>query len=396
MSIDEKQDPWSTNIEDGHKVDLLDVPKRVYTTPFLDELVSRPLNPLTLPKLIVGVALCGILYLAQKVLVLLPEAPAGTNDFLGYALKKEFTGLSQVDSILSLLVWAFSEQVSGSDLNKRLQCLYFLMNLIPVIYIWTVEGYRNGNQLTLVSWASLYAVYQLVGIGKVAPVYYLISLYTTDRKVYTRPTGRPIPSSVARVLPAALCFGYVVPTILMFTQYGDNMAQQNAIAFWQPSPVYVSILTWVFSGILRYVSPTTKSLDWEIFDQKDLGSLRIGYALCFFTTAVLHICVFVYAHLSPSVSFVKAFFDLPTVASMSLGHDISGFWKYDMLLCFGAVATWCLYSVYELRRLGYVTTRTAVGAAMATSLGNIVIGPGATYAALWAWREDIIAGLVKE
>ncbi|GKT53993.1 FAD binding domain-containing protein [Colletotrichum tofieldiae] len=396
MSIDDKEDPWSTNIEGGHKIDLLDVPERIHATPFFDELISRPLNPSTLPKLLVGVILCGILYLAQKVLLLSPGAFAGTNNFLGHALKKDFTGFPQVDSILSILVWAFSESTSGPDPNKILQCLYFLMNLIPLIYIWTVEGYRNGNNLTLVSWPSLFAMYQLVGIGKVAPVYFLISLYTTRRGVYYRPTGRPIPSSVARVLPASLCFGYVLPTVLMFIQYGDNKVQQNAIAFWQLSPVYVSILTWGFSGFLRYVSPTNKSLDWEIFENKDIFSLQIGYAVCFFITAVLHICVLIYAYFSPPVSLFTAFFDLPNVAAMSLGNDIGGFWKYDMILCFGAVAIWCLFSVYELRRLGYVTMRTAIVAAVSTLLGHILVGPGATYAALWAWREDVIAQLIKQ
>ncbi|KZL67421.1 fad binding domain-containing protein [Colletotrichum incanum] len=395
MSIDDKEGPWSTNIEGGHKLDFLDVPKRAHATPYFDELVSRPLNPSTLPKLFIGVVLCGILYLAQKVLFLSPETFAGTNSFLGHALKMKFTGFSQVDSTLSLLVEAFSESTSGSDPNKKLQCLYFLMNLIPLIYIWTVEGYRNGNNLNLVSLPSLFAVYQLVGIGKVAPVYFLISLYTTGRGVYNRPTGRPIPSLVARVLPVAMCLGYVIPTILMFIQYGDNVVQQNAIAFWQPSPVYVSVLTWSFSGILRYVSSTTKSLDWEIFENKDLFSLKIGYAICFFTTATLHICVLVYAHFSPSVSFFTAFLDLPNVATMSLGNDLAGFWKYDMLLCFGAVAIWCLYSVYELRRLGYVTTQTAIVVAVLNLLGHILVGPGATYAALWAWREDVVAQLVK-
>ncbi|WYZ44688.1 hypothetical protein EsH8_VIII_000004 [Colletotrichum jinshuiense] len=395
VSIDDKEAAWSTNIEGGHKLDLLDVPKRAHATPFFDELASRPLGSSILPKLAVGAALCGIFYVAQRVLLLSPEAFARDQSFLGHPLKREFTGLPPVDAILSLLAWAFSEPTSGHDPNKTLQCVYFLTNLIPVIYIWTVEGYRNGNHLSLVSWPSLLAVYQLVGIGKVAPIYFLVSLYTTRRGVYSRPTGRPIPSSVAKALPVSLVLGYVLPTILMFLQYGDSVVQQNAIAFWQPSPVYVSVLTWVLSGALGYIS-RTKSLDWEIFENRDLASLRIGYALCFFAAATLHAAALAYSRLSPSVSLFKAFLDLPTVASMSLGNDLAGFWKYDMLLCFAAVAVWCLYSVYELRRLGYVTTRAAIGAAALTLTGHVLVGPGATYAALWAWREEVIARLVKE
>ncbi|OHF03728.1 FAD binding domain-containing protein [Colletotrichum orchidophilum] len=394
LSIDEKQGPWSTNVEGGHKLDFLDVPKRPRALPFLDELPSRKLDFSGLPKLVVGAALAGILFLAQRVLVIAPEAASGAS-FVGYPLKTVYTGNAQIDSVLSLLSWAFSEATSGPDPNMRLQCLYFLINLMPIIYIWTVEGYRNGSQLSLVSWPSLFAVYQLVGIGNIAPLYFLISLHTTSSEVYTRPTGRPIPSTVAKALIPALCLGYAIPTALMFIQYGDSVAQQNAIAFWQPSPLYVSLLTWTFSGLLRIVSPT-KSLDWEIFEKKDQGALQTGYTLAFAITAITHVCALAYAGLSPSVSLFDTFLDLPSVASMALGHSIGGFWKYDMLLCFGAVAIWCLYTVYELRRLGYVTTRAAIGAAAATLLGQVLVGPGATYAGLWAWRENVIAGLVKD
>ncbi|KAL6415594.1 FAD binding domain-containing protein [Ilyonectria robusta] len=392
-SIEEKQDPWSTNFEGAHKLDILDVPKRSHFNPFFDELPIPPLPPSMLPKLAMGVVLCGLLYIAKHALVISPDP--GPSTFLSHELKKTFTGVTQVDAMLSFLVWAFSEATSGSNLNKRVQALYFLVNLIPIIYIWTVEGYRNGNRRSpLVSWPSAFTVYQLVGIGKVAPVYFAISLFTTSRAVYTRPTGRPIPSSVAHALLPALCLGYVLPTALMFIQYEDSVVQQNAIAFWQPSPVYVSVLTWTFSRFFQHISPA-KSLDWEMYEKRDLAPLEAGYALSFFATAITHICTMVYVRYSPSVSISQAFFNLPTVASMGINNDIDGFWKYDLLLCFGTVAMWCLYSVYELRRLGYVTTQKAISAGMAIFAGEILVGPGATYAGLWAWREKVIAGLVK-
>ncbi|KAK0370617.1 FAD binding domain-containing protein [Colletotrichum limetticola] len=394
LSIDEKEGPWSTNFEPGHKLDFLDVPKRPRALPYLDELPSQRLDSSLLPKLVVGAVLAGLLFLAQQVLVIAPEAASGAS-FVGKPLKTEYTGNTAIDSVLSLLSWAFSEATSGPDPNTKLQCLYFLINLAPVIYIWTIEGYRNGNQLSLVSWPSLFTVYQLVGIGNIAPLYFLISLHTTSSEVYTRPTGRPIPSTVAKALVPALCLGYIIPTALMFIQYGDSVAQQNAIAFWQPSPVYVSILTWLFSGILSVASPV-KSLDWEIFEKKDQSALQTGYTLTFAVTAITHVCALVYAGFNPSVSLFETFFDLPSVASMGLGLNIGGFWKYDMLLCFGAVAVWCLYTVFELRRLGYVTTKAAVGAAAATLIGQALVGPGATYAGLWAWRENVIAGLMIE
>lgn len=388
--IDLKLDPWSKNIEGGHKLDILDVPKRSRAVPFHDELASKPLTPSYFPKIAVSASLCGLLYVAQQALVLGPEAVSQNGSFLGEVAKSVYTGFPSIDKLLSVLVWAFSEQVAGADPNKRIQCLYFLVNLISIIYIWTVEGYRNGNINTLVSIPSIFAIYQFLGIGKVAPFYFLLSVYTTSRSVYTRTTGRPVPSHAAKVLLPALCLGYVIPTVLMFLPHEESITQQNAIAFWQPSPVYVSLLAWAGSKTMQALRPT-KPLDLEIFENRDLSHLQSGYAFCFFTTAITHICIFLYASLSPSVSISQSFFGLQGFEAI----DISGFWKYDMVLCFSSVAVWLLYSVFELRRIGYITTTAAFKALGLILISGVLMGPGATYAGVWAWRESVIASFGK-
>jgi hypothetical protein len=386
LSIDEKWDQWSKNVEGGHKLDILDVPKRPHAVPYHDELASTPLTSSYLPRIAVAASLCALIYLAQQALVLGPEAASQSATFLDKVAKSTYTGFTMIDDLLSVLVWAFSEQVAGPDPNKRIQCLYFLVNLIPTIYIWTVEGYRNGNIQSLVSVPSIFAIYQLLGIGKVAPFYFLLSVHTTSRSVYARTTGRPIPSHVAKVLLPALCLGYVIPTVLMFLPHADSITQQNLIAFWQPSPLYVSLLVWVGSKALCALR-APKPFDLEIFDNKDLPYLQSGYAFCFFATAITHICVLLYAGVSPSVSVSQSFFSLPSFDAI----DISGFWKYDMVLCFSSVAVWLLHSVFELRRFGYITTFTAFKATGLTLAAGILVGPGATYAGVWAWRESIIA-----
>lgn len=386
LSIDQKLDPWSTNIEGGQKLEILAVPSRARAVPFHDELASTPLKVSYFPKITVAALLCGLFYVAQQVLVLSPEETSRNGSFLGEELKSNYTGFPSIDNLLSVLVWAFSEEVAGADPNRRIQCLYFLANLIPVIYIWLVEGYRNGNINSLVSMPSLFAVYQLVGIGKVAPLYFLFSIYTTSRSVYARTTGRPVPSHAAKVLLPAFCLGYVIPTVLMFLPHEESITQQNAIAFWQPSPLYVSLLAWAGSKTMHALWPT-KPFDLEIFENRDLSYLQSGYALCFSVTAIVHICTFLYANLSPSVSISQSFFGLHGLESVG----ISGFWKYDMVLCFSPVAVWLLFSVFELRRFGYITTFTAFRAVGLTLISGVLMGPGATYAGVWAWRESVIA-----
>lgn len=135
LSIDEKWDQWSKNIEAGHKLDILDAPKRPHAVPYHDELASTPLTSSYFPKIAVTITLCGLLHVAQRALVLSPGATSQSFAFLGQDAKSTYTGLTSIDNLLSVLVWAFSEQVAGPDPNKRIQCLYFLVNLIPMIYI---------------------------------------------------------------------------------------------------------------------------------------------------------------------------------------------------------------------------------------------------------------------
>ncbi|KAK2777212.1 FAD binding domain protein [Colletotrichum kahawae] len=392
LSLDEKWDQWSQNIEGGHKLEILDNPKRPHAVPFHDELASTPLAPSYVPKITVAAALCGLLYIAQQSLVLNtgPEVVAVSASFVGVPAKTTYTGFPSIDNILAIFVWAFSEQVAGPDPNSRTQCLYFLINLIPIIYIWTVEGYRNGNVHSLVSIPSIFGIYQLLGIGKVAPFYFLLSVYTTSRSVYARTTGRPIPSHVAKVILPALCLGYVIPTALMFIPHEDSVTQQNAIAFWQPFPIYVALLAWTGSKVVYAMKPT-KTLDWEVLENKDLSYLQSGYAFCFFVTAITHISTFLYAGLNASVSISESFFGLPPWDAMT----IAGFWKYDMVLCFASVAVWLLYGVFEMRRFGYITTSAALKAVGLTLAGSVLVGPAATYAGVWAWRESVIASYGK-
>ncbi|KAF6803052.1 FAD binding domain-containing protein [Colletotrichum sojae] len=395
LSFDAQQDQWSTNFEHAHKFDLLDVPRRPRAIPFFDELTHPRWEPSNIVSLLVGAALCGIFYVARKVLVVHPDVSPTFGTYIGGELRKHFTGIPQLDEILSTASWSSAQSISGSDPNAILQYVYLLTNMVPVLYIWTVEGYRNGNHLALPSLPALFAAASaLFGIGKVAPIYYLVSLHSTRNTVYTRPTGRPIPSTVARTLLAALCIGYVIPTALMFLPYGDEAVQQAAIAFWVPSPLYVSLLALLFSTVLQRIAPV-KTLDWEIFENRDLPSLQTGYAFSFCVAAVVHTCALLYGSLSPAISLWRAFFDVPSFAAADLKIDMGAFMKYDLLLLGAAVAFWCLYSAYDLRRLGYVSTRAAVCASTAVLAGQVVVGPGATYAGLWAWREGVIAGLMK-
>ncbi|OJD33921.1 fad binding domain protein [Diplodia corticola] len=394
MSIDTKLSGWSKSIEGGHKLNMLDVPKRPCFVPYQDNLPSKPFNPSVLVKSTVAVIFGLLFYVAQQVLQIDPTSfvPA----FLGHELKQTYTGIPAIDATLSTLVWAFSKGVAGEDLNQRVQCLYFMIMLLPVVLIWTVEGYRFGNSYSLVSMPVLFSIYQLLGIGKVAPLYYLLSIYTTSNILYTRTTGRAIPSSVAKALLPAICLGHALPTALMFLPHASPATQQTFIALWQPFPVYTAALTSAIAFLIRKADgrpALATALDREMFALADVGPLRAAYAAVFGATATAHAAAIAYlAANAPTTSVFEVFFDL---FAPQEDDSVWSFLKWDFALCFAAVLVWCLYGVYELRRTGYVDSKRAWRAAAALLLAQGAVGPGAAYVGFWAWREGVIVDQVR-
>ncbi|KAL1644187.1 hypothetical protein SLS58_004467 [Diplodia intermedia] len=416
MSIDTKLASWCKSIEGGHRLNMLDVPKKPRYVPFLDELASKPFNGSAVVKLTFAAIFASLFLVAQQKLQVDPAS--FTPTFVGHELKQTFTGIPAIDSTLSILCWAFSKGVAGDDPNQRIQCLYFMIMLLPIAFIWTVEGYRFGNHHSLVSIPVLFSVYQLFGIGKIAPLYYLISLHTTSNPLYTRTTGRAIPTSVAKALLPALCLGHVLPTALMFLPHASPAAHQTYVALWQPFPVYVALLTSSIAYLIRRFSPSSPSdpadadpaddvdrlpLDKQMFALADVAPLRAASAFAFAVAATAHVAAVVYiasnsnsssnpASSTTTINVADIFFNLDDSDS----DPVFAFFKWDLALCSAAVLAWCLHGACELRRTGYVATAAAAArAAAALVLAQGVVGPGAAYVGFWAWREGVVVGQVR-
>ncbi|KAL1630653.1 hypothetical protein SLS54_000524 [Diplodia seriata] len=395
MSIDTKLANWCKSIEGGHRLNMLEVPKKPRYVPFLDELASKPFNGSAIVKLTFAAIFAFIFRVAQQKLKIDPTS--FTPTFVGHELKHTFTGIPAIDSTLSILVWAFSKGVAGDDPNQRIQCLYFMIMLLPIAFIWTVEGYRFGNHHSLVSIPVLFSIYQLFGIGKIAPLYYLISLHTTSHPLYTRTTGRALPTSAAKALLPALCLGHVLPTALMFLPHASPGAHQTYVALWQPFPVYIALFTSLIAYLIRHFSSDPDDrlpLDKQMFALADVAPLHTAYAFVLAATAITHITtVLSIASNGPAstTTIAAVFFPNPYANEDS----VFAFFKWDFALCFAAVLVWCLYSTYELRRTGYVTAATAARAAVALVLAQGVVGPGAAYVGFWAWREGVVVGQIR-
>ena len=312
-------------------------------------------------------------------------------------LRQVYTGFQPVDLILQSLVTVFLPVVTNiSRPEQPLQGLYFLASMLPIIAILTVEGYRPRNQWTLLASPALWGVlYQLRGIGLIAPLYFATSLFHSSSVSYFTPSSRTVPESAALALLPALVLGFVLPTMMMFFPLQDSLnARQIFIALWQPSPVYVVILTEILSRVLKWTdrsTPVKADSHVESNCNRDILYMRIVYAAVGGISACFHLAL-ILCWISSGTEFItRAFIPFDSLAQASnLADGVFIFFQNDFLLVAAATMLWCLASAWDLYRVG-ISDVSWQFALVGLVFGCLMVGPGATAAAVWYWREEVLS-----
>jgi hypothetical protein len=251
------------------------------------------------------------------------------------------------------------------------------------------------------------AAVQVSGIERMAPIYYLFAMATWDS--VSSEEGRSIQPEVAKaVLPATL-LGYVLPAALVslvrLTATGVSQShfniQSSVIYAFISAPVLVPVLTKLISSVTRFVQrkadlgePRDKATSEDTKPNQSharldiLQSLRSAYAVSFSIQATQHLYTIARKVIQTprgQRSVVAALGHLMTYPTVP-GHKYSSLALYSV-----ATLSFGLYTVWELRRRGMVSNRDAKRSAAGVLAGQVLFGPGATYAGLWWWREGVLA-----
>jgi hypothetical protein len=154
-------DRWVDTYASGVSLNMLPAPKRDHTIPFYDELLRAPSTrgPFGYLLYIVFAALAVVafqlLFAAGKVngtwsLVRDAVINRSIGD-LGGSLRESYTGVKSVDKILMTLVSIFLPAITSPRQEQPLQLLYFLSSMLPLIAIFTIEGYRQKNRWSMIA-----------------------------------------------------------------------------------------------------------------------------------------------------------------------------------------------------------------------------------------------------
>lgn len=248
-------------------------------------------------------------------------------------------------------------------------------------------------------------VVQFSGIARVAPIYYIYSIATWDSARSDEDSDMS-PEAAKAILPVTL-LGYVLPAALIslvpLTASGISGShfniQSSVVHAFRSAPMIVP-------GLMACISVRTKGVPRKtrtgLVERRDnampkdtkppqghnsietLQSLRLAYAVTFAIQAAQHI--YTIARKTIRTGSVTA-----AVGSLLTHRAIPGRKISSLALYSAATLGFGLFTVWELRRRGMVSDRDAKRGAVGVLAGQVLFGPGATYAGLWWWREGVLA-----
>lgn len=287
-----------------------------------------------------------------------------------------------------------------TDSEQALYNFYYLLNLISPIIIYIVEGYRLGHRDTILALPSLYLLAaQSQGIALISPVYAILSAFLSS----PLPTRRFVKLEVARAFIPALILGHVLPMVFIFSGlFGvAKFATSWAPRVYQFAPILACGLTFCFAHLGRIwnskyeTQRDREQSEFECYKAQDVPVLKSAYLFAFVLQAVAHITLLAYAHNELNTTLSQTVFRSYSVSNHKSMTQITELFSDDPTIAF---TTWFIsniYSIWDLRCFGYIKTQDGLICVLSVVAGQILVGPGATWAGLWYWREGVIAGLQR-
>jgi hypothetical protein len=219
----------------------------------------------------------------------------------------------------------------------------------------------------LISSTSLWAVaYQLFTGAVVIPLYLIAHTYSSYRP---NPT-RDVPPTWAHTLLPSILVGFILPTAFMYYPFVNRDYTMIAIAIWQLSPIYINIVWIILRSLSSEKADSTRAMK---------RCLRVVGAI----GALSHISTLTacFTQYSP-VTFTSVFIPISTSSTLSLEQGSHMLFQIDYLAIFAATSLWA-FQVRARDRAQMGKQGSGIKEAIYIALSTVLLGPGATLAAVW-------------
>ncbi|KAI0393710.1 FAD/NAD(P)-binding domain-containing protein [Xylariaceae sp. FL0594] len=250
------------------------------------------------------------------------------------------------------------------------------LGMLSPLLIYNIEGSRIGRHGSLVGLPLLFALAAAssLGVGRSSLLYALVYMLHSPQIT----VDRPVPVSFARsLLPSVIII--IILVLLGLVAGGARFDDDNN---WQTAaapPILLYILPLLLSQVLkRFVVGNGPDVDdeekhEEWYSTDDLPALNMLYGVVALAQASVYLVTNNYNYFSH--------------IQYKSNNNNNNHWLE------AGAALQALYLVWELRRQGYTSTRTALTQLAALAVGCAVVGPSASLLAVYCWRENVVAAL---
>lgn len=239
---------------------------------------------------------------------------------------------------------------------------------------------------------------QLRGMGLISPIYSILQYSSVSLHDLAKSNNREIePKTTYTTLISSLTI-QALPCLAMFL-LPSSQDRKTSNAIWQFFPILVPVLQIPVSILLnKFIKPQPKSAAPEIRSKnrtRSIKAIRVAYG----SFAAIAAVGFTYARFTaPTGSWgVSTFWpgwNATGSGEVSLYKGIAQFLQWDQILTMGTAFGWLALRFRELKKSGvdiggWKGLLGLVG-------GTFAFGPGATFALVWGWKEELIHGLDVE
>ncbi|KAF7718161.1 Uncharacterized protein PECH_005614 [Penicillium ucsense] len=315
-------------------------------------------------------------------------------------IRTHFTGVKPIDHVLTVLTAFFYPFLDGQSPALLLHGVGFSGAFGAAWTLVVLESWRRGNAGTVAAYPAIFGlVAQLMTFAFATPL--LLGLHLGCSVTARRPTADNIqvPRVVLAVLPFVFLIGYMVPTQTMVLPAPSTISidmKQLAIAFWQPWPAYVSILT---TAACYALSPF-----FHKSHRTSMSSLRWVYASAFANATIAHLITLVVSvaslvapaifnpqhvnQLHPSKVFVIAF-PWSGARVQTVAEGVHYFLRWDHLIGSVGVLLWAC-KLFTVAHKQILSTVSVTGLLVKVALLTVVSGPvGAAVELMWE-RDELV------
>lgn len=168
----------------------------------------------------------------------------------------------------------------------------------------------------------------------------------------------------------------------MYLPFLDVHTQQALVAFWQPCPLLVNLLWYIF----KYAMPP-RSEDENREADESRFSVNLIYAITMLASAFAHIATVVACLTSrhPDINLSNVLIPM-TRESWNMDQSLHFIFQIDFWFIVAAALVACYTAIWDLAFLGATTVGVWRGVFELSTVA-VVLGPGAAVGLGWYWRE---------